>query len=343
MKQDLVIIEARYATFRLSTGVDQLIAEVKTLKSDLSTAKSKLNRMNIDHESLQDKYEELKVKMAIKLQKPATNDASVQPDGQLTGATFVEQMNWERLNQRAEKYKKAYGEILTNFNQLKATYDQLKSGQKSSSAAGETADNSLLKMEYEQLKLDHEKSMKKHLEAAEFVDKFKAKYEATKNICNSRLEQIHEFKQTIDNFERTEKNLKVELQTLKSELKKVTESNKNTAVANKIQFEQMKSEYDAQKKKLRDTTEMLDELKLKYSNMKAICNSRYDRLIQYEESEKNSKSEIAALTGQYKEVKQEADRLKRKYETAKVMLESRRQEILKLMGQNNENVPINNK
>lgn len=342
MRLDVTAWESKYETFRRSTGIDQLITEKNTLKSDLTTAKSKLSRVNIDHENLKDKYEELKIKLAIKLQKPATADASAQCDVQLTGATFVQQMNLDHANQRAEKYKKAYLEISTNLNQLKAAYEQLKSQQKSSTTAGNTAEYGQLKVQYEKIKSDHEKCVQKHLEAAEFLDKFKVKYEATKGICNSRLELIHEYKQKIANFEHSEQNLKVELETIKSELKKVTKSNDKLATASKIQYEQMKKDYDEQVKKLRDTSDMLDEMKSKYIAMKDLCVSRYDRLSKHEENEKNFKSEILTLKMQYKDVKHEADLLKRKYETAKVMLENRRQEILRLSDEsNNENVPIN--
>lgn len=194
MKQELVIIEAKYATFRLSTGVDDLQAEVKALKQELSTTKSKLSRLNIDYENILDKHEKLKLKSVMAMQKTSSIDATVQTDAPWSAGatTFVDQMDWDKIRRRTEKYKKAYEDVVQNYNKLKA--------------------------KYEQQKIEHEEESAKSLETARLWDEIQPKYSNMKRLCNTRWDQIQEFQRKIANFEKNETALKAELSVLQNQM-----------------------------------------------------------------------------------------------------------------------------
>lgn len=185
LRQENVIIEARFATFKLSTGVDELKEQVKTLKDELSTYKSKYSRLNVDYENLTDRYGELKVKSAIAQQKPSTADNHTQTDPPKFGATFVEQMDLQRAVQRAEKYKKAYEQAVTTFNELKTKYEQLEA---------------------------------KHIEMVKLLEEIQPKYKETKRICNYRWNVIGELEAAKTELQQREAALKAELNTLKEQL-----------------------------------------------------------------------------------------------------------------------------
>lgn len=196
----MVIIEAKYATFRLSTGVDELQAEVKTLKAELSATKTKLSRINIDYENLCDKHEKLKVKSAIASYKPSLSDAIVQTDASKTNPTFIDQIDFERINRKAEKYKKAYEEVVTNYNALKS--------------------------KYENMKAELEEKSAKCNEAAKLLDEIQPKYANMKRICNHRWDEIEEFKKRIAEFEKNEVEMKSQLKTMNTNLAGFKETTK---------------------------------------------------------------------------------------------------------------------
>lgn len=185
LQQENYIIEARFATFKLSTGVDGLKEQVKKLKEDLSTFKSKYSRLNIDYEDVKEKYEQLKIKHSIVIQKPSMTDAFSQTDPPKFGATFVEQMDLQRAIQRAEKYKKAYDQAAKTFNELKEKY----------------------------IKLDAE-----HSEMSKVLEEMKPKYTETKRICNHRYTVIMDLEKAKEELQQSEAALKAELDVLKEKL-----------------------------------------------------------------------------------------------------------------------------
>lgn len=211
MKQEIVIIEAKYATFRLSTGVDDLQAEIKALKAELSTTKSKLSRVNIDYENLLDKHEKLKLKSVIAQQK--LTDAIVQTDVPRSGATFVDQMDWDKVSRRAEKYKKAYEDLANTYNQITA--------------------------KYEQLRKEYDDKLAKSIETAKLLDEIQPKYSNMKRVCNTRWDQIQEFQQKIANFEKNEAEMKSQIDELKKQSVTLKESSEEVT--------RYKRKYDAAK------------------------------------------------------------------------------------------------
>lgn len=213
MKQEIIIIESRFAEFRRSTGVDDLQAEIKDLKAELSTTKSKLSRVNIEYENLLDKHEKLKLKSVIAQQKISSMDAVVQTDVPRSGATFVDQMDWDKVSRRAEKYKKAYEDLANTYNQVTAKYDQLKK--------------------------EYDDKLAKSIETAKLLDEIQPKYSNMKRICNTRWDQIQEFQQKIANFEKNEAEMKSQMDALKKQLVTLKETSEEVA--------RYKRKYDAAK------------------------------------------------------------------------------------------------
>lgn len=213
MKQEIIIIESRFAEFRRITGVDDLQAEIKDLKAELSTTKSKLSRVNIEYENLLDKHEKLKLKSVIAQQKISSMDAVVQTDVPRSGATFVDQMDWDKVSRRAEKYKKAYEDLANTYNQVTAKYDQLKK--------------------------EYDDKLAKSIETAKLLDEIQPKYSNMKRICNTRWDQIQEFQQKIANFEKNEAEMKSQMDALKKQLVTLKETSEEVA--------RYKRKYDAAK------------------------------------------------------------------------------------------------
>lgn len=182
LRKEKIIVEAKFATFKLSTGVDELKDKVKALQQDVSNFKSKYNSLKYDYDDVNDKYEKLKVRSAIAQQKPSTVDEFSQTDPPKFGATFVEQMDLQRAVQRAEKYKKAYEQTVTTYNELKPRYEQLKA---------------------------------KHKELSDYKTQTEPKYTETKRICNYRLTVIQDLENAKLDLQRSEAALTAELAILK--------------------------------------------------------------------------------------------------------------------------------
>lgn len=346
---------------------------MKKLKSELNATQHKLNRANCERDMIKEQHEELKLKSAIAKHKPSTIDAAVQTDGSKTGATFVETMDWEHINRRAEKYKKAYGDVVTSYNELREKYGKLISNEN-----GVTAYNAL-KLKYDQLKVQYDKT-------AKTMSELESKYGETKRICNARFEKMEEYERKIADYKQNVATLNSELgalnqinekyEQLKSEAgKAATKPNEMAA------YNDLKVKYQKIAEKCQETAELLDEIKQKYGLTKQIANKRFEEIqkfkqmiANFEKNEMELKSELEALKTQLDvtnkeltEVKAKNDRAKgylirhreeieklapkaRKYEDAKDLLERRRLEILRLMAlvegktenhENNENVPIN--
>lgn len=211
MKQEKVIIEAKYATFRLSTGVDDLQVEVKNLKTELSAAKTKLSRLNIEYENLSDKHEKLKLKSVIAQQKSSSTDAGVQTDVQTSSATFVDQMDWNKAQRRVEKYKKAYEDLVKVNKELRREYDE---------------------------------KLAKSIEGANLLDEIRPKYDQYKRLCTARLDEIKELKQKLANTGENETELKSELEVLKKQLNECYEH----VTIYKRKYEHAKSICDSRKR-----------------------------------------------------------------------------------------------
>lgn len=225
LKQEIVIIEAKYATFRLSTGVDDLQAEIKALKTELSTNKSKLSRVNIDYENLLDKHEKLKLKSVIAQQKTSSTDAVTQTDVPRSGATFVDQMDWDKVSRRAEKYKKAYEELANKYEQLKKEYDD---------------------------------KLAKSIETAKLLDEIQPKYSNMKRVCNTRWDQIQDFQQKIANFEKNEAEMNSQIDALKKQLVTLKETSEEVT-RYKRKYEAAKGICDSRKLEIERLRKLLSD------------------------------------------------------------------------------------
>lgn len=357
LREEKIIIESKYAVFRKSTGVDDLIAQVKTLKSELNDINHKLNRANVENDIYKRKIDELEIKSAIAQQKPSTVDAHVQTDCTKSGATFVEQMDWERVNRRAENYKKHYQEAATAHNELKGKYEKLKT------KLGTSHDDSTfneLKTKYEDLQSQYQEVLAQNQETSKTMEELQWKYTETKRICNARFDEIKKYKEQL------------EMNLTKAEMQVSGEAAYNQL---NVKYEELKSKYDATLKKCTETAELLDEIKEKYRLMKQICEKRFKEIedfkVKIDELKKNDatlRAEIETLNQQLvqakgdletsgrkyaraKEIladqKEKIDLLKDKYGQAKDLLESRRLEILRLSAivegetVNIENMPRN--
>lgn len=190
LRKEKIIVEAKFATFKLSTGVDELKDKVKALQQDVSNFKAKYNSLKYDHDDVNDKYEKLKVRSAIAQQKPPTVDEFSQTDPPKCGATFVEQMDLQRAVQRAEKYKKAYEQTVTAYNELKPKYKQLEAKYK------ELSDSSTI---------------------------MEKKYTETKRICNNRFTMIQDLEKAKLDLQRSEAALTAELTILKEKFANLNE------------------------------------------------------------------------------------------------------------------------
>lgn len=344
-----MIIETRYAVFRKSTGVDDLLAEVKTLKTELNAITHKLNRANVEISIYKQENEELKIKQAIAQEKPSTVDAQVQTECK-TGASFVEQMDWQRVNNRAENYKKHYTEIFNAYNELKEKYKKLGPNNQ------EMAELNELKAQFEQLKIQHQEKTKA-------MEHLQWKYIETKRICDSRFEEINQYKE------------QMEMNMTKAEMRASGETAYNEL---KVTFEELKAKYETNVKKCHETAELLVEIKEKYRLSKQINQTSLNdietlkqEINNFQKSDAKLKSELEAIKQQLDETEAELELVKNKYGRAKEMLaerqarveklrifeqkyghakellESRRLEILRLQAlvndndENNENAPMN--
>lgn len=331
LKEEKLIIETRYAVFRKSTGVDDLLAEVKTLKTELNTITHKLNRANVEITIYKQDNENLKLKQKIALEKPSTADAYVQTEK--NGATFVEQMDWERVNGRAEHYKKHYQEVVFAYNELKEKYKK---------------HNELI-IQHENLKIQHQEKIKA-------MEELQWKYTQTKRICESRLDDINKCKEQI------------EMNFTKSEMVASGEPAYNEL---RVNYDELKAKHETTLKKCRETAELLDEIKEKYRISKLINDTSSNDIEKLKQEIINTKSELGAMKQQLDESEAELEAVKNKYVRAKGMLaerqervenlrifehkygrakellESRRLEILRLQALvndknvNNENAPLN--
>lgn len=235
-------------------GIKELKLEVKSLKSKLDDKETKLGNCKYYFDELQKKYDELKQKMDLVMIKPSTSDAFTET-GPMTGATYVEQMDWDRVNQRAEGYKSHYLNCVKAYNELN--------------------------VEHKELRVQ--------------LNGLQSKYDQTKHICNRRFEvlgeknrQIAELNQQLDELQTKSEfadkqlteniaqcqataDLLDEFKVKYADAKSDAASYKESAKILEDQLTQLKDKYARLKE---------DWLKFKgkYATAKGMLNQRYRRL-----------------------------------------------------------------
>lgn len=253
------IAEARYNTFRFDTGVDELREQLKKLKLKLETAEHSLGLKTLDCNDFKEECEKLKIQLAAQQnEKPKTCDAKVQTDLQ-TGATFVQQMNWEQANARAEKYKDAYLEAVKMYHDIRSTQKEL-NAEKSKLEA----EKSTLEAKYNELNAELENVRTKSGGVDKEMEMLRSKYNNTKIICEQR-------RITLQKYEQNQKDLESELNVLHAK------------------YDELKKFSTDLETKCRETCSSLDQLNEKYSKAKALfveLKAKYDEL-----REKNAETE----------------------------------------------------
>lgn len=265
--------------------------------------------------------------MNEEMQKTVTKADAFAQTEPMTGATFVEQMDWDRVNERAETYKSQYQKCATAYNGLKDRYQKLY--EKSTS-----------------LKVQHDQNLVNY-------NGLQTKYEKTKEICNNRFkllndneEKIAEFVGKIEELNENEAKLKNELISLREE------------TVDMVVYKQLKSKYDELKaqnskimKKCEETANTLDDVMARYGQIKI----ENDSLKKFEVQSVELADELNQLKDKLKKYKSEFYAYRSKYHSAKELLEKRfyrikyLQELLDTndfrydlyVEKNDENVPNN--
>lgn len=173
LRQDIVIKDARYFTFRRDTGVDTLNEEIAHLKSSLTSTKTELNVLKSNFERLTDKYNTLKLKNSMT--KCTTAEVFVQTDDQVQsigGRTFSSNMDLQHAIERAEKYKRAYLSKEEEYLKIKEAFGKVKK-------------------KYMELTAECESKSGQTVQSAKRLDDICVKYSHIKQVCVHRLERIN--------------------------------------------------------------------------------------------------------------------------------------------------------
>lgn len=318
LTQEKIIINAKYNVLLENSGVNSLQREIKSLKSKIEDYKSKLSETNYYYDDVKAKYDKLKLEMDMQKEKAAattTSDTFTQTEP-MTGATFVEQMDWDRVNKRAETYKTQYQTVVRAYNSLKESATTLQT-------------------QYNQ-----------NLENWQRMNQLQGKYERTKNLCNNRFEvlkenerKIAESEQKINELKQNEAKLQNEMATLKHLLE---EKRKDTVAHEqlKLNYAELKELHSNNIKKCHETANTLDDFKKKYGELKSE-----NGLLQQQLAELKGKvKELKILRWKYQNAK---DLLDKRYERMYYLTEKLNKngipisEYDELNPENNENTPNN--
>lgn len=288
-----------------NSGVNSLQREIKSLNAKIEEYKVKISQTTYYYDEIRTKYEELKIKTDMIMDKPVTAESSSQTEP-MTGATFVEQMDWDRVNKRAENYKTQYFKLLDEYKNKEAQYKQ---------------------------------NVAKLSELNRRMDGLQWKYNQTKEICNNRLTLLNENQVKITECEQNEARLKAELDALKQTLQQTPE---NSVAYNqfKSQYNELKEQHSKAIQKCQEAANTLGNLKEKYAEIKAENESLKQQLADTKAELNALNEECVALRqsnsaqeGELNTLSELADRLKRynaayrlvkaKYERAKELCEGR--------------------
>lgn len=299
MKQEKTIFQAKYNVLLENSGVNSLQREVKSLKTKIEEYKSQLSETKYYYDEIQAKYDELKLKTDMQTEKSAAviaTDTFTQTEP-MTGATFVEQMDWDRVNKRAETYKTEYQNVVRTYNGLKESYIKLRT--------------------------EHEQTLANSNDLTKRMNQLQLKYDATKEICNNRFKLLKENDVKIAESERQIAELEVNEAKLKEEmvaLKQMLEKGNHEQC--KLDYDELKEQYSKNIKICSDTAKTLDDIKRKYGDLKSENDSRRQQLM-------DSEDRLNALTDKYVRLKKQKSELeylevyRSKYQLAKELLAKR--------------------
>lgn len=254
LERELYIQKARNRALSEQFGINDLKDEVKQLKRNLEDVKSELHRSKYDNDELQKKYDELKLRTDMEMQKPSTADASTETQP-MKGATFVEQMDWDRVNKRAEDYKTYYTSCARQF---------------------------------EALKEKHKEVVKQNSHLSTQLNGLQGKYKQTRDICDNRLVTLNQNSEEIaqlnakiiDLAAKAESShtdaynqLQTEHNEVKVQLSQATAMCQQTADLLddfKTKYTEAKQEYDSVKQQSTVASEELQLFKRKYEKAKEL-------------------------------------------------------------------------
>lgn len=303
LKEEKTIIQAKYRYHCENSGVNQLKTEVKSLQTTINEYKSKLSQTTYHYEDIRAKYDELKIKTDMKeeMQKTVTTTDAFAQTEPMTGATFVEQMDWDRLKESRDTYKTQYRACVHAYNELKEIYKKL------------FEQNATLQQ----------------------------KYDRTKEICNKRFkllneneEKMVEFKRKIEELNQNEVNLKDELVALKQKYEESVDIVVYKQL--KAKYDEIEVQHSKYITKCLETANTLNDFKAKYNRIK----TENDSLKKFEEQYTIIADEMKLLNEKYahlKKQKLELDVYRNKYNSAKDLLEKRFYRIQYLEGKLNTN------
>lgn len=345
MKQEKTIVQAKLNVHLENSGVNSLQREIKALKAKIEEYKVKIRETTYYHDEIRAKYDELKIKTDMIMEKPATIDGSSQTEP-MTGATFVEQMDWDRVNKRAESYKSQYYKVLDEYK-----------------AADEN---------YKKMEAQYNKNTADLKDVNSRMNVLQWKYNQTKEICNNRLIVLNENEAKITEYEQNEARLKTELDALKQSLRQ-TPGNSVAYNQLKLQFNDLYEQHSKSTKKLEYAAKSMDNFKAKYAEMKAeneslkqqltdikkeldALNEECAGLRQSNEATECKLNKVSALLDRFKRANADLRVFETKYKKAKEFCEGRFKRIQYLQDElrrhgipfddyyempNDENVPIN--
>lgn len=231
-----------------NSGVNALQREIKSLQAKIEEYKVEISKTTYYYDQIRAKYDELKLKTDMNMEKPATTDTSSQTEP-MTGATFVEQMDWGRVNKRAENYKALYLKVSREYKEVDENFKKMETQYNQNVANWNDLNGRMNVLQW--------------------------KYDQTKEICNNRLTLLNENKvkiteseKRINELQQNEARLKVELDSVKQSLKQTPDDS--------VACQQLKSQYNDLKelhskniKKCQETANTLDHLKARYGEIVA--------------------------------------------------------------------------
>lgn len=306
-----------------NSGVNSLHREIKALKAKIEEYKDENRKLTYYHDDVRKKYDEarkendeLKIKAEMCMEKAATAAASTQTEP-MTGATFVEQMDWDRVNRRAENYKSHYQQAMQAFHE---------------------AEKNLKKSEAERIMIQ-------------------SKYGKVKEICNQRfivLEEnqakIAEYEQKIHEFHQNEVRLQNELVVLRQSMQQTPE---DTVAFRQLtsKFNELKEQHIQNMQKCQETANALDHFKAKYGETKTERDLLQQQLADMKSEMDSLQQQLSDMTGERDSLREKYNRVrelylahlvfKGKYAKAKEICNGRLERIAYLEGQlRRNNVPF---
>lgn len=326
LRQDIILKDAQFSSFKMYTGVDSLKKANEKLKDDKSKLDTQYITLTAKYKVLVEKYEHLQLKHEMATTKPNALDGSTQTDVQpaqasANGLPFCASMDLLHAKERAENYKKAYFEKEKELKELKNVHGKLQDEYDSiikQNVSTSTEHENMCRKIADQLSLAHDK-YNKVKQIAEHRRNERIKLEETKNkeiqLLNDRLNDMNKELASKQNDDRTNQAV-LQYNNIKSAYDRLN-AQYTLTMQQRTEHEQM----------CKTIAEQLNAINEKYNKVKKLAELRRNDKIKLEET-KNK--EIQLLNERIAEYKKQ-------YES----LANKQKEKHTGDNRNIENIPIN--